>query len=88
METNVACARAGLPVVALNPALQSRELEYCINKIDVKCIICPEESKNYNFRSVLNELVPELENADKTNFSSRSLPSLKNVVFISEGNTR
>ncbi|CBY17807.1 unnamed protein product, partial [Oikopleura dioica] len=36
-----ACARAGMKMVNINPMYTARELEYALNKVDAKMLVCP-----------------------------------------------
>ncbi|XP_045473088.1 medium-chain acyl-CoA ligase ACSF2, mitochondrial [Harmonia axyridis] len=81
-----ACARAGLILVALNPSYQVPEMEYSINKVGVKCLICPDKVKKMNYYEMLNTLIPELENSEAGQLNSSRVPSLKSLITISEDN--
>ncbi|XP_069936641.1 medium-chain acyl-CoA ligase ACSF2, mitochondrial [Cherax quadricarinatus] len=41
--TKLAAAKAGLVLVNINPAYRPSELEYCLNKVSIKAIICHEK---------------------------------------------
>ncbi|XP_047483965.1 medium-chain acyl-CoA ligase ACSF2, mitochondrial-like [Penaeus chinensis] len=43
--TQFAAAKAGLILVNINPAYRPSELEYCLNKVGVKGIVCDEKFK-------------------------------------------
>lgn len=40
----------------MNPAFQLPELDFCINKVDVKAIIAPESFRNQKFYEMLAAL--------------------------------
>ncbi|KAJ8969599.1 hypothetical protein NQ317_011313 [Molorchus minor] len=81
---NLACARAGCVMVAINPAYQPKEIEYCINKVGINAIICGHKFKTQNYYEFLNSICPELAQSDPGNLRSRSLPSLRSVVTIAD----
>ena len=41
----IATARLGIILVNINPAYKGKELEYCINKVDLKCLIFATQFK-------------------------------------------
>ncbi|KYN04981.1 Acyl-CoA synthetase family member 2, mitochondrial, partial [Cyphomyrmex costatus] len=62
--TYLGAARIGLVVVAINPAYQQNELEYCLQKVNVKAIVSPEKFKTQNYPKMLfaaKEVCPILE---------------------------
>ncbi|KAK9890742.1 hypothetical protein WA026_012090 [Henosepilachna vigintioctopunctata] len=66
-----ACARAGLTLVALNPNYQIPELEYSINKVGIKCLICPDKIKRMHFHDMLSEMIPDLHKSQAKNIKSK-----------------
>lgn len=70
--------------VALNPDYQVPELEYTMNKVGVKCLVCPDKVKKTNYYKMLNELIPGLESSEVGKLNSSLLPSLKSVITISD----
>jgi len=62
--TSLSASRAGLIVVAINPAYQQNELVYCLQKVGVKAIVSPDVFKVQNYPSMLltaKEVCPTLE---------------------------
>lgn len=51
--TSLAASRAGLIVVAINPAYQQRELVYSVQKVGVKAIVSPDIFKTQNYSQML-----------------------------------
>jgi fatty-acyl-CoA synthase len=66
-----AAAKAGLILVTLNPAYQSAEIEYAINKAECRGIIAAAGSKSINYFGILRELM-----------SLGAIPSLQMVIGI------
>ncbi|XP_044753379.1 medium-chain acyl-CoA ligase ACSF2, mitochondrial [Coccinella septempunctata] len=79
-----ACARAGFILVALNPSYQVPEIEYSINKVGVKCIICPDKVRKTDYYDMLCTLIPELQTSEVGKLDSPKVPSLRSIVSISE----
>ncbi|KAH0815700.1 hypothetical protein GEV33_007091 [Tenebrio molitor] len=82
--TKLACARSGLIMVGLNPAYQPPEMEYCINKVGIKAIVCADKFKNADFYEKLITIAPELDKSDPGKLRSNKVPSLETVITTSE----
>ncbi|XP_069936367.1 medium-chain acyl-CoA ligase ACSF2, mitochondrial-like, partial [Cherax quadricarinatus] len=82
--TKLAAAKAGLVLVNINPAYRPSELEYCLNKVSVKAIICHEKFKTSDYHHMLCEIAPELLSSSKDDLKLSRLPSLKKVIMCSE----
>lgn len=82
--TKMACARLGLVLVALNPAYQAPEMEYCVNKVGIKAVICAHKHKTLNYYELLGRIAPELPKSEPGKLVSSKTPSLKTVVVITE----
>lgn len=61
--TMMAAARAGLILVALNPAYQAPEIEYCLQKVNVKAIVAPESHRSQHYYELLSTILPDLKSA-------------------------
>jgi len=84
--TQFAAAKAGLVLVNINPAYQAQELKYCLNKVNVKAIVCNETFKTQDYHKMMVSIMPELETCAPGGLNSSSVPSLKHVIIISETN--
>ena len=82
--TQYATALIGVIQVNINPAYKTSELEYALNKVQCKGMIMSETYKTQDYIQILSELCPELYNSKSGNLNSNRLPSLKNVIVISE----
>ncbi|XP_053399689.1 medium-chain acyl-CoA ligase ACSF2, mitochondrial-like isoform X2 [Mercenaria mercenaria] len=58
--TQYATARAGLVLVNINPLYRSFELEYALQLVDCKAIVCAREYKDQLYYEIMFQLVPEL----------------------------
>ncbi|XP_063922176.1 medium-chain acyl-CoA ligase ACSF2, mitochondrial-like [Zophobas morio] len=84
--TMMACARAGLIAVYLNPVFEAPEIEYCINKTQIKALVCADKFKYHDHYESLLTIAPELENCEIGKMTSKKVPSLKTVIRIGEEN--
>ena len=82
--TQFAAAKAGLVLVNINPAYQAGELHYCLNKVGVKCLVAADSFKTQDYHKMLREIMPELETSAPGSLASKAVPSLKNVVMMSD----
>jgi hypothetical protein len=62
--------------VALNPAYQLPELEYCLNKVGVKAVIAPETFRKQNHYEMLMKLTP--------NVGNQPVKSLEHIIIASD----
>nr|CAD7267607.1 unnamed protein product [Timema shepardi] len=81
---NFAAARAGLILVNINPANQSAELKYCLNKVGIKALITVDKFKTQRYPELISAIVPEVTSAQQGDIRSDHVPSLKSVIVISE----
>ena len=51
-----ACAKAGIQMVCINPLYTAKELEYAINKVDVKILICPKSVAALDYEKIIGKL--------------------------------
>lgn len=68
--------------VAINPAYQKPEIEYCIKKVGLKTIIMPTEFRTQNYYGMLTELCPEIKTCEPGKLNSNNLPSLSSIVLM------
>ena len=80
----IATARLGIILVNINPAYKGTELEYCINKVDLKCLIFATQFKSSAYAQTILDLCPELVGQKPGHLNLKKLPSLRSLVQISE----
>ncbi len=80
----IATARLGIILVNINPAYKGTELEYCINKVDLKCLIFATQFKSSAYAHTILDLCPELVQQKPGHLNLKKLPSLRVLVQISE----
>lgn len=68
--------------VHINPAYQTRELLYCLNKVGVKCVVIAEQFKTSNYYEMMVQVCPEIESSDPGKIQAKAAPSLTSVVTI------
>ena len=80
----IATARLGIILVNINPAYKGTELEYCVNKVDLKCLIFATQFKSSAYAQTILDLCPELVEQKPGHLHLKKLPSLRVLVQISE----
>jgi len=77
-----ATARVGLIQVNINPAYRLSEVEYTLNKVGVKALVCAERFKTSDYVGMINELAPEIASSKLGELKSKRLPDLRVVAQI------
>lgn len=77
-----ATARVGLIQVNINPAYRLSEVEYTLNKVGVKALVCAESFKTSHYVVMINELAPEIATSQPGQLRARRLPALRHVIQI------
>jgi len=85
--TQFATAKIGAIMVCINPAYRLYELEYALNKVQCKAIIAAERFKTSDYLGMLQELAPELANAEPGRLQAEKLPDLRIVIRMGEATT-
>lgn len=80
--TKMACARGGFIAAGLNPAAQPPEMEYYINKIGIKTIVCADTFKKQDYYEDLLKIEPSIGSTDAGKIKSEKIPSLKSVIQL------
>ena len=83
LVTQFATARIGLILVTINPAYQSSELAYALNKSGATALVMAPGFKKLDYLSILRELVPELDDAEPGQLGSSTLTHLRTVITTS-----
>uniref|UniRef100_A0A8D8QYQ4 Medium-chain acyl-CoA ligase ACSF2, mitochondrial n=2 Tax=Cacopsylla melanoneura TaxID=428564 RepID=A0A8D8QYQ4_9HEMI len=88
--TLFACAKVGIVLVNMNPALQSPEVLYLLRKVDANAILMTEEMfKTQDFYKLIKAVIPELESTPANcTVSAHNVPSLTHVIINSEQQLR
>lgn len=70
--------------VALNPAYQLPELDFCLKKVDVKAIIAPETFRKQKHYEMLATLMPSLQHSRNGRIEGNDKNSLRNIIIHSD----
>jgi fatty-acyl-CoA synthase len=77
-----ATARAGMIQVNINPAYRLAELEYTLNKVEVKALIAAERFKSSDYVGMVETLAPELAAATPGALAAARLPHLRAAITL------
>jgi fatty-acyl-CoA synthase len=80
-----ATAKAGLILVNINPAYRLSEVEFTLNKVGVKALICADTFKTSDYPAMLEELAPEIGTSHAGALSASRLPELRIVAKVGGG---
>jgi fatty-acyl-CoA synthase len=80
--TQFATARCGLIQVNVNPAYRLSELQYTLNKVGIKALICAQSFKTSDYIGMVETLAPEIASSRKSALASRRAPNLTIVAKI------
>ncbi|XP_047426997.1 medium-chain acyl-CoA ligase ACSF2, mitochondrial-like [Mugil cephalus] len=75
-----ATAKAGIILVSLNPAYQVKEVEFTLQKVQCKAVVCPTRFKTQNFCEMLTEICPEIDTMPAGATKSARVPDLHMVI--------
>ena len=82
--TQFATAKIGAIMVCINPAYRPEELQYALNNVGCRAIICAEQFKSSQYLSMLMALAPELQDCLPGQLKSAALPSLEFVIRMGD----
>jgi len=78
-----ATTKIGAVLVTVNTAYKIHEIEYLLKQSDTHTLIMIEYCKDINYKEIVQELCPELENLEAGKpLYSKNLPFLRNVVTV------
>ena len=87
LVTQFATARLGLVLVNINPAYRLAELEYALNKVGCRALVCAERLRSSDYLGMLQTLAPELVSCAPGQLRAARLPALELVIRMGEGHT-
>jgi fatty-acyl-CoA synthase len=82
--TQLGASLADLILVNINPAYQTTELEFTLNKVQVSALIMTPSFKSSNYISLLEHIDPDLKNQKSTTLNLTKLPHLKHIILIGD----
>uniref|UniRef100_A0A3B4UMD9 Medium-chain acyl-CoA ligase ACSF2, mitochondrial n=1 Tax=Seriola dumerili TaxID=41447 RepID=A0A3B4UMD9_SERDU len=65
---------------SLNPAYQVKEVEFTLNKVQCKAVVCPTHFKTQKFCEMLREICPEIDLTPAGMVKSSRVPDLRMVI--------
>ncbi|MBE6701650.1 MAG: AMP-dependent synthetase [Ruminococcaceae bacterium] len=78
-----ATTKIGAVLVTVNTAYKIHEIEYLLKQSDTHTLVMIEYCKDINYKEIVKELCPELENLTPGEpLYSKNLPFLRNVVTV------
>ena len=78
-----ATTKIGAVLVTVNTAYKIHEIEYLLKQSDTHTLVMIEDCKDINYKEIIEELCPELENLEPgAPLYSKNLPFLRNVVTV------
>ena len=78
-----ATVKIGAVLVTVNTAYKIHETEYLLRQSDTHTLVMIESCKDSNYKEIMQELCPELENVKAGNpLYSKKLPFLRNIVTV------
>ncbi len=87
LVTQFATARMGAVLVNINPAYRLSELEYTLNKVQMKALVTADRFKASLYLEMLQTLAPELGSCEPGRLQSARLPHLRIVIRMGEERT-
>jgi fatty-acyl-CoA synthase len=82
--TLFATAKIGAILVTVNTNYKIFELEYLLRQSDSGTLILIESFKDSNYVEITNQLCPELKDTEPGELNNRTLPFLKNVIYVGD----
>jgi fatty-acyl-CoA synthase len=79
-----ALAKAGAILVTANTNLRASEIEYLLKQSETSTLITVSGVRDLDYVGMINQIVPELQDAEEGVLHSTRLPFLRNVIFIGE----
>ncbi|MBR5542900.1 MAG: AMP-binding protein [Oscillospiraceae bacterium] len=78
-----ATTKIGAVLVTVNTAYKIHEIEYLLKQSDTHTLVMIEDCKDINYREIIEELCPELQNMKPGDaLYSKNLPFLRNIVTV------
>lgn len=79
-----ATGKMGAVLVTVNTNYRTSELEYLLKQSDSTTLILMEEYRDSSYINMIYELAPELKSCQPGKLECKRLPSLRNVIVLSE----
>ena len=70
-------------MVNINPLYTARELEYALDKVDAKLLVCPKTIGPLNYDATIRQMIPDLDTRNSHDLNLAQLPMLKKIIYYS-----
>jgi fatty-acyl-CoA synthase len=77
-----ATAKIGAVLVTVNTNYKIFEVEYLLRQSDTHTLILMDGFKDTNYVDIINSLIPEMEGKKPGDWQSKSLPVLRNIIYL------
>ncbi len=77
-----AAAKIGAWLVTVNTSYKLHELEYLVQQSEIKALCLIDGYRDSDYVQMVNQLVPELREAQRGHLHSARFPQLRNLVFL------
>ncbi|WP_412851442.1 AMP-binding protein [Ectothiorhodospira shaposhnikovii] len=85
--TQLAAARLGMISVNINPGVRKAELQRFLNLVQARALVTQDAFKTSDYIRMLQELLPELAEAESGILNAVAVPSLRRVIRVGEAST-
>ena len=79
-----ATAKIGAIMVCINPAYRQYELEYALNKVTCRALVCADGFKGSDYIAMLQALAPELATSEPGALRAAAVPALECIIRMGE----
>ncbi len=80
--TQLATAKIGAILVNINPSYRLHELEYALKQSGCSLLVIADQFKGSDYRQMVYELAPELNQAKPGQLEATRLPDLRGVIIL------
>jgi fatty-acyl-CoA synthase len=80
----LAIARVGAAMMAINTRYKASELEYVLRQSDSRALILMPQFLTQDFLAVLREVIPEFPNAEPGKLNAAATPLLKSLIIFGD----
>jgi fatty-acyl-CoA synthase len=84
ITTMFATAKIGAIMVTVNTNYKIFEVEYLLRQSDSSTLILIDGFKDSNYIQIMNELCPEIKDSEPGKLDCKTLPFLKNIVYVGD----
>ncbi len=88
MVAQYATAKLGAILVNINPSYRVHELKYALNQSECKFLIYDDKTQYMDYTAMLNELMANLQYANKGKVNSLAVPTLTTLISLGKTNEK